>query len=274
MPISFDPQRDLSDRAIRRWNDVIGNEKVKDELRALVAARRSADRVIVIGPPGSGKTTLLRHACRGLTCTAPADGEPCEACWYCRELATETDQMGLFASIRDVDHERPMHYVPLSGRGLTRDELARKLSAVVAVTGHRIIHVEETKSLARLQLDEVLTQYMDGDFAHDTTWLFSGTSTRGLSPEFVRRAGARLLTSPPTAAEMCVYLAKLTAQLEIGIDHPSTWELLSEKVFRIVGLAVPVLQAARLSSPPRLTRELVMNSTFPAKDPWTVRRTG
>lgn len=72
----------------KRFADVLGQEAIVTTLRNMIRLKRTAHAYLFCGGKGTGKTTLARLFAKALNCQAlTAEGEPCDACPSCREIA-------------------------------------------------------------------------------------------------------------------------------------------------------------------------------------------
>jgi len=108
----------------QRFKDVMGQEAVITTLRHALAKKRLAQAYLFCGPRGTGKTTLARLLAKALNCLSlDAEGEPCNICSNCLEIATSTNLDVLEidgASHRGIEDVRQIneavHFAPTSGK--------------------------------------------------------------------------------------------------------------------------------------------------------------
>ena len=68
------------------FDAVVGQEHVKEVLRAAIAKGRLAHAYLFSGPRGVGKTTLARILAMAVGCEAEPEGRPCGECPHCRRV--------------------------------------------------------------------------------------------------------------------------------------------------------------------------------------------
>jgi hypothetical protein len=182
-------------------------------------------------------------------------------------VATYRDT-GLLSFISDPDRLTPFHYLPINCRRINASELKDRLEDIRFQDGVRIIHLEEVVHLKRLECDMFLTDVMDDPAYRSVIWFASAVTDHGLDGQFRRRWPLKKPTSPPSSKKLACYLAKKCAEYGIKIDHPATWEILAKRSWRVVGLALNVLENAAASDPPMLTKKAVESYPLPTRDPW------
>ena len=84
----------------------IGNEKVKDTVRRIMASGRKPQSILLTGNTGCGKTTLSRILESWYMCENPnEDGSPCMECITCDYMKEyiETGSTEMLADIKEID---------------------------------------------------------------------------------------------------------------------------------------------------------------------------
>lgn len=72
----------------QRFCDVLGQEAIVTTLRNMIRLKRTAHAYLFCGSKGTGKTTLARLFAKALNCQElTPEGEPCNTCSSCREIA-------------------------------------------------------------------------------------------------------------------------------------------------------------------------------------------
>jgi DNA polymerase-3 subunit gamma/tau len=108
----------------KRFADVLGQEAIVTTLRNMIRLKQTAHAYLFCGAKGTGKTTLARLFAKALNChSVTAEGEACNACPSCREIAS-SHSMNIIeidgASHRGIEDIRKINetvsYAPSVGR--------------------------------------------------------------------------------------------------------------------------------------------------------------
>ncbi len=107
----------------QKFSEVTGQEFITETLKNAIKSGRFAHAYIFAGPRGVGKTTTARIVAKALNCENPSEGEPCNACPHCIEIAkgSHPDVIEIDAATnRGIDQIRELresvHYSPAKGK--------------------------------------------------------------------------------------------------------------------------------------------------------------
>src|SRR4051812_18966454 len=96
--------------------DVAGQEAIAKTLRNAVVQDRVAHAYLFAGPRGCGKTSMARILAKALNCSAPKDGEPCNACSSCVDITSgrhfDVDEFDAASNRKVEDAEALIQRVP------------------------------------------------------------------------------------------------------------------------------------------------------------------
>ncbi|GAA0503067.1 DNA polymerase III subunit gamma/tau [Deinococcus depolymerans] len=126
-----------------RWEDVVGQEHVKDVLRAALSQGRVGHAYLFSGPRGVGKTTTARLIAMTANCTGPMP-KPCGECESC-------------LSVRAGSHPDVMEIDAASNNSVddVRD-LREKVSLAAMRGGKKIYILDEAHMMSRAAFNALL----------------------------------------------------------------------------------------------------------------------
>ena len=107
-------------------DELLGNQRAKDTLRRMLAARRTPGTLLFAGLEGVGKKLFARELARALNCHAPRRGFGCGACPVCQRTGKFT-----LPAIDDKDERSKIVWSEYADFGLI---LPYKRNLLVAAT--------------------------------------------------------------------------------------------------------------------------------------------
>ncbi|WP_415814546.1 DNA polymerase III subunit gamma/tau, partial [Deinococcus marmoris] len=126
-----------------RWDQVIGQEHVKDVLKAALESGRIGHAYLFSGPRGVGKTTTARLIAMTANCTGP-DPKPCGECESC-------------ISVRAGSHPDVMEIDAASNNSVDDVRDLRELVGLAAMRGGKKIYIlDEAHMMSRAAFNALL----------------------------------------------------------------------------------------------------------------------
>jgi DNA polymerase III subunit gamma/tau len=161
-----------------RWEDVVGQEHVKDVLKAALAQGRVGHAYLFSGPRGVGKTTTARLIAMTANCTGPMP-KPCGECESC-------------LSVRAGSHPDVMEIDAASNNSVddVRD-LREKVSLAAMHGGKKIYILDEAHMMSRAAFNALL-KTLEEPPSH-VIFILATTEPEKIIPTILSRC-----TSPPS----------------------------------------------------------------------------
>lgn len=196
----------------RKYSDVLGQESSVLILRQLLKEGKGYHQSYVFcGQHGSGKTTMGRILARALLCSAPVDGEPCDACESC------------LAILQGKQHEC---FTELDAATKSTKEDMLKITEDIqysSFSGKRRIYLfDESHRLSKSALDAVLKPMEDcisGTEDKQLVCIFCTTEPEKMQPTIFSRCAPAFVIKAVTPEGIADRLAWVCAQEGITYEH-------------------------------------------------------
>jgi len=250
-----------------RWDDVIGNYRMKRFVRALATKIRTAYEttgkvplaylcpLLLVGGSRTGKTEMFRMLTRYLMCNAlDADGNPCpDTCPACRERPDVEGRAGLFAEVVNLRAGVPIDIRVLDGGRINTPAAINQFLANVTEYHDRLtlVFVDEAHRLAPNHGDEMLLKFVE-DFRGLV--ILATANPEPLDAMLCKRLIVQK-TEPPTDSEFAGWIANRCLDFNVPFEDEAIIELVHESN-RVPGLALKKIAEAGFE-PAGLTLEFL-----------------
>lgn len=189
----------------QRFQDVTGQDPIVTTLKNAISSRRLAHAYLFSGPKGTGKTTLARIFAKSLNCPhRTADGEPCNQCPSCTEIA-------LSASLDVLEIDGASH------RGI---EDIRQINETVGYAasggGYKIYLIDEVHMLTKEAFNALLKTLEEPP--QKVKFLFATTEPHKIPSTILSRCQRFALKRIPLGL-IVEKLKKITSVLEVEVDE-------------------------------------------------------
>jgi DNA polymerase-3 subunit delta' len=191
------------------FSHLTGNERVKEILRRMIAARRVPGALLFTGEEGVGKKQFALELARALNCRAPVGPEACEVCPSCKRIKQfvlpasddrDAHRKIIWSAHPDVGMARPYHRAILvdAMRDLEREANFRPYE------GHaRVFLIEEAEKLNEASSNAMLKTLEEPP---QTSHLILLTSRPASLLPTIRSRCQTIRFSPLAPAEIEAYL--------------------------------------------------------------------
>jgi hypothetical protein len=261
--------RDIELWTPRRWNEVVGNYSLKQDLQLFAKTVNGPNggqgiNLLVLGSSRSGKTSTIELMFKAALCWEPSpQTDPCLNCQACRHDLGRHEVSGLW-TFGWLAPNVKIGYQIIDGNTITTDGLDR----IIADRGgerqeRHFIWIDEIQGLVRRNLDHSLLKAVEQH--KSITWIVSTATTKGLEPMF-RNRFTEVRTEQPTNEDFVVFIKERCSHPDVDLkwDEPDTIIRLALRSQRIPGKAMKCLAKAKMFG--KLTRSLVENYPFDLLD--------
>lgn len=196
------------------FREVAGQDPVVTTLKNGVLSGRLAQAYLFSGPKGTGKTTLARIFAKSLNCPQrSSDGEPCNQCASCTEIAQST-------SLDVLEMDGASH------RGI---EDVRQINETVGYAasggGYKIYLIDEVHMLTKEAFNALLKTLEEPP--QKVKFLFATTEPHKIPPTILSRCQRFSLKRIPSSL-IIEKLKKIASTLEVEVEE-GVFSLIAER---------------------------------------------
>lgn len=204
----------------QRFSEVVGQEAIVATLKHAIALHRTAHAYLFCGCRGTGKTTLARLFAKALNCQdLGEDGEPCNTCPSCKEIAA-----GHAMDVLEIDGA--------SHRGI---EDIRQINETIGFTPtggkYKIYLIDEVHMLTKEAFNALL-KTLEEPPSH-AKFFFATTEPHKIPATILSRC-QRFNLGRIDTEKMCTKLGEIAKDLDVEFDEEALLTLaeLSEGALR------------------------------------------
>lgn len=189
----------------QKFAEVIGQEAIVTTLRNAIKQKRLAHAYLFCGARGTGKTTLARLFAKALNCQQPeADGEPCNRCSSCKEIAS-----GHSLDVLEIDGA--------SHRGIDEvRQINETVGYATSTGGYKIYIIDEVHMLTKEAFNALL-KTLEEPPPH-VKFFFATTEPHKVLPTILSRC-QRFNLGRITSEKIVEKLASISKDMGIEIEE-------------------------------------------------------
>ncbi len=194
----------------QRFDELVGQEAIVRTLLGGLARGRIAQGYLFSGPRGVGKTTTARLLAKALNCDAAENGEPCNRCTACVEVAE-----GRFVDVIEIDG------ASTTGVDNIR-ELREQVAYLPAMGRYKVYVIDEVHMLSKGAFNALL-KTLEEPPPH-VVFIFATTELNKVPATIVSRC-QRYEFKRIREAEIVAQLQRVAAAYEVEAEDAALWEI-------------------------------------------------